>query len=132
MKVYTGYNIGRMCTYASYNIDRSLTYTCFHVYRSRTYACCSVYMSCICWYLLVQVDYRLLVQVGYRLLAQIGTGWLQVVGTYWYRFTVVYITVKMWQWFHHLFDTYISGQLDGERIGGCSHLLDVAREHRGL
>jgi hypothetical protein len=30
------------------------------------------------------------------------------------------------------FGTYILGQLDRERIGGCSHLLVVAREHRGL
>jgi hypothetical protein len=52
------------------------------------------------WYrLLVHVDYRLLVQVDYKV---IGTGWLQVVGTYWYRFTVVYLTGTMWQWFHHL------------------------------
>jgi hypothetical protein len=38
----------------------------------------------------------------------------------------------VWQWFHQLFDTYISGWLDGERIGVCSHLLVVAGEHRGL
>jgi hypothetical protein len=30
------------------------------------------------------------------------------------------------------FGTYISGRLDGERIGGCSHLPVVAGEHRGL
>jgi hypothetical protein len=30
------------------------------------------------------------------------------------------------------FDTYISGQMDGERIGGCSHLPVVDGEHRGL
>jgi hypothetical protein len=30
------------------------------------------------------------------------------------------------------FDTYISGQLDGASIGGCSHLSVVAEEHRGL
>jgi hypothetical protein len=43
---------------------------------------------------------------------------------------MVYLIVKVWQWFHHF--TYISGQLDGERIGGCSHLLVVSGEHRGL
>jgi hypothetical protein len=30
------------------------------------------------------------------------------------------------------FDTYISGWLEGARIGGCSHLPVVAGEHRGL
>ena len=30
------------------------------------------------------------------------------------------------------FGTYISGRLDGARIGGCSHLPVVAGEHRGL
>jgi len=30
------------------------------------------------------------------------------------------------------FYTYISGRLDGERIGGCSHLPVVVGEHRGL
>ena len=30
------------------------------------------------------------------------------------------------------FDTYISGWLDGARIGVCRHLLVVARENRGL
>jgi hypothetical protein len=30
------------------------------------------------------------------------------------------------------FGTYISGWLDGARIGGCSHLPVVAGEHRGL
>jgi hypothetical protein len=31
---------------------------------------------------------------------------------------------------HH--STSTSGQLDGARTGGCSHLLVVAGEHRGL
>jgi hypothetical protein len=30
------------------------------------------------------------------------------------------------------FDTYISRWLDGARKGGCSHLLVVVGEHRGL
>jgi hypothetical protein len=45
---------------------------------------------------------------------------------------VVYLTVIVWQRFHHLFDTYILGILDMERIGGCSHLPVIAEEHRGL
>jgi len=28
--------------------------------------------------------------------------------------------------------TYISGWLDGARIGGCSHIPVIAGEHRGL
>jgi hypothetical protein len=30
------------------------------------------------------------------------------------------------------FGTYISGWLDGARISGCSHLLVISGEHRGL
>jgi hypothetical protein len=47
-----------------------------------------------------------------------------------YRFTSIYLTVIVCQWFHH--STYTSRWLDGARIGGCSHLLVVAGEHRGL
>jgi hypothetical protein len=45
---------------------------------------------------------------------------------------VVYFTVTTVTLVSSLFDTYISGWLDGERIGGCSHLPVVAEEHRGL
>jgi hypothetical protein len=53
-----------------------------------------------------------------------------MVHIYWYRFIAVYVTVIVWQWFHH--STSTSGQLDGARTGGCSHLPVVSREHRGL
>jgi hypothetical protein len=36
-----------------------------------------------------------------------GTCQLEVVGTDWYRFVVVYLTMIVWHWFHHL--TYILG-----------------------
>jgi hypothetical protein len=52
----------------------------------------------------------------------------RVVGTDWYMFIVVYLTVKVWKWFHHLFDTYISWQQDGARKGGCSLLFVGAGE----
>ena len=58
------------------------------------------------------------------------TDWIQVSGTCCYSFTTIYLTVTYWQWFHH--STSTSGWLDGARIGGCSHLLVVAKEHRGL
>jgi hypothetical protein len=58
----------------------------------------------------------------------IGTGCLVHVD--WYRFTTVYLTVIVWQWFHH--SIYTSGRLDRARTCGCSHLPVVAREHRGL
>jgi hypothetical protein len=58
----------------------------------------------------------------------IGIGCLVQVD--WYRFTTLYLTVIVWQWFHH--STSMSGQLDGARTGGCSHLSVVAGEHRGL
>jgi hypothetical protein len=58
----------------------------------------------------------------------IGTGCL--VQVYWYRFTMVYLTVIVWQWFHHSIST--SGRLDGARTGGCSHLMVVAKDQRGL
>ena len=78
---------------------------------------------------MVQVHYRLVhgwcTFLWYRLI----TGWCMV-QIYWYRFTAVYLTVTVWQWFHHF--TYNSGWQDGTRIGGCSHLLVVSREHRGL
>ena len=65
----------------------------------------------------------------YRFITGWGTGWCMV-HIYWYRFTVVYLIVIVWQWFHH--STSTSGHLDGKRIGGCSHLSVVARELRGL
>jgi hypothetical protein len=43
----------------------------------------------------------------------------------WYRFITIYLTVIVVP-----YSTYISGQLDGEKIGGFSHLLFVAGEHR--
>ena len=58
----------------------------------------------------------------------IGTGCLVQVD--FYKFTTIYLTMIVWQWFHH--STYISGWLDRVRIGGCRHLLVVAGEHRGL
>jgi hypothetical protein len=51
-----------------------------------------------CWYQM---------SIGTGWLNESGTGWLQVVGTDWYRFTLVYLIVTVWQWFHHF--TYISG-----------------------
>jgi hypothetical protein len=53
-----------------------------------------------------------------------------MVQVYWYRFTMVYIIVIVLQWFHH--STSISRRLDGARTSGCSHLLVVAEELRGL
>jgi hypothetical protein len=73
----------------------------------------------------------------YRLITGWGT-WLMHGSGYWYRlfgagwlvqFTTVYLTVIVWQWFHH--STSTSGRLDGARTGGCSHLPIVAGEHRG-
>ena len=54
-----------------------------------------------------------MVQVDYRLIH----GWCMV-QIYWYRFTTVYLTVIVWQWFHH--STSTSGWQDGARTGGCS------------
>ena len=64
---------------------------------------------------MVQVDYKfrhsLMHGSGY-LFRLFGVGWLvQVV-------TVVYLTVVVWQWFHHSNST--SWWLDGARTGGCS------------
>jgi hypothetical protein len=53
-----------------------------------------------------------------------------MVHIYWYRFTTVYLTVIVLQWFHH--STSTSGWQDGARTGGCSHLPVVAGEHWGL
>jgi hypothetical protein len=60
----------------------------------------------------------------------------------WYRLATGqwYMLVQVYNGISHsdnvfvisTFGTYISRQLDGERIGGCSHLSFVAREHRGL
>jgi hypothetical protein len=54
-------------------------------------------------------------------------------------FTVVYLIVTYLTehgvtvtYSFSTFGTYISGWLDGARIGGCSHLSVVSREHRGL
>ena len=70
---------------------------------------------------MVQVDYML----RYRLMHS-----LCMVLIYWYRFIVVYLTVIVWQWFHH--STSTSGWLDREMTGGCIPLLVVVGEHRGL
>jgi hypothetical protein len=70
---------------------------------------------------MVQVDYRL----RYRLMNA-----LCMVQFYWYIFTTVYLIVIVWQWFHH--STSNSGWLDEAKKGGCSHLLVLVREHRGL
>jgi hypothetical protein len=77
---------------------------------------------------MVHDDYRLF-GIGWCMVDALvyGTGSLQVD---WYRFTMVYLTVIVLQWFHH--STYNLGQLDRARIGGCSHLSVVAGEHRGL
>ena len=48
----------------------------------------------------------------------------------WYRFTTIYLTAIVRQWFHH--STYTSGWLDGARTSGCSHLSVVVREQWGL
>ena len=79
---------------------------------------------------MVYVDYRLRYRLmhGWCMVRLIGTGCL--VQVHWYGFTVVYLTVIVWQWFHH--STYTSGWLDGARTGGCIHLPVVAGEHRGL
>ena len=53
-----------------------------------------------------------------------------MVQVYWYRFTMVYLTMIVWQWFHHCTST--SWRLDEARTCGCRHLPVVAREHRGL
>jgi hypothetical protein len=49
-------------------------------------------------------------------------------------FSVTYLTeqVVTVTYLVSTFGTYISRWLDKARIGGCSHLLVVAREHRGL
>jgi hypothetical protein len=74
---------------------------------------------------LVQAQYR------YRLI----TGqWYRLATGQWYRLVQVYSGISHSDSVAVVssFDTYISGWQDGARIGGCSHLLVVAREHRGL
>ena len=58
----------------------------------------------------------------------IGIGCLVQVDLY--KFTEIYLTMIVWQWFHH--STYTSRRLAGERTCGCSHLMVVAREHWGF
>jgi hypothetical protein len=53
-----------------------------------------------------------------------------MVHLYWYRFTKIYLTMIVSHWFHHSSST--SGLLDEARTSGCSHLLVVVGEHRGL
>jgi len=78
---------------------------------------------------MVHVDYRLVHGWCTCLWYMLITGWCMV-QTYWYRFIAIYLTVIVWQWFHH--STSTSGWQDGARTGGCSHLLVVAGEHWGL
>ena len=61
----------------------------------------------------------------YRLIIGWGIGWCMV-KIYWYKFTLVYLIVIVWKWFHN--STSTSGRLNGARTAGCSHLLVVARE----
>ena len=93
--------------------------------------------TCLCYRLiigcLVQVGawlmHLFMVQVDYRLRYSLMYG-LCMVQVYWYMFTAVYLTMIVSQWFHH--STSTSGWLDRVRTGGCSHLLVIAGEHRGL
>ena len=82
---------------------------------------------------MVQVDYRLVhgwcTCLWYRLITGWGTGWCMV-QIYWYKFISVYLTVIVWQWFHH--STSTLGRLDRARTGGCRYLSVVDGEHRGL
>jgi hypothetical protein len=81
-----------------------------------------------CWHrLLVQVVYRLLVQVDYKLLVQVVTGGLVLIGTV-YNSISHSDSVTVVPSFY----LYFRAVVDGERIGGCSHLPVVAGEHRGL
>jgi len=112
-KAYAGCITNRSCTYVGCCIDRACTYRC-----CRTTGRVPVVFV---WYMLSSsTDW----------LSGSSTGWLQVSGTGWYSFTVVYLIVIVWHWFHD--STSTLGRLDKARIGGCSHLLVVAREHRGL
>ena len=61
--------------------------------------------------------YFFVVWFNYRLRYRLMHGWCMV-QIYWYMFTVVYLTVIVWQWFHH--STSTSGWQDRARTGGCS------------
>jgi hypothetical protein len=74
-----------------------------------------------------------LVQAQFRYMLIIGK-WYRLATGQWYMLVQVYSGIS-----HSdnvavvsSFDTYISRWKDGARIGGCSHLLVVAEEHRGL
>ena len=76
------------------------------------------FMHGTCWFrLLVQVVWCRLIGIGcYRLLVQVdsGSGWFSDNDRL------------------YAFGIYILGQLDGARTDGCSHLLVVVGEPRGL
>ena len=119
----------------SWHIHEVYSWWCWYILMSHswwvvdTWLVHTSYMvgcTCLCWlqvgawlmhFFMVQVDYRLM------------HGWCMV-QIYWYKFTAVYLTVIVWQWFHH--STSTSGWQDGARTGGCSHLPVVAGEHWGL
>ena len=110
---YAGCIIVWLRTYMGCIIDRAHTYTCF-ITTSHVHVV-------FCWYMFNSGTYWLQGSC---------TGWMHVSGTDWYNCIVVYLTMIVWQWFHH--STYILGWLDEARTGGCSHLSVVAKEHRGL
>jgi hypothetical protein len=82
LKVYTGWSIDKLRTYIGCSIDRERKYMSHNIYRSHT-----------CWVFLVHDEYRYMLVTGHLHRLVIGC---------WYKFTVVYLTVTMWQWFHHL------------------------------
>ena len=86
---------------------------------------------CTCWWYMLR--YMLVHDwctcLWYRFITGWGTSWCMV-QVYWYMFTTIYLTVIVWQWFHQSYATL--GRLDGARTGGCSHILVVTGEHRGL